>query len=116
MNLEHQADLSKLPCHWMAVTRPHRFWKSLLEIDFAAGARNTWNAFGGNSFLDSIPVPPLAQKLRPYIDIVLIVGMPNVVGRSNHPQRRDSCESLAQECRVPSPFFDHTWQFPQQHT
>src|SRR5580692_2796287 len=115
MNFEHQADLTKLPSHWMAVRRLHRFRECLLKIDFAASARNTWNAFGGNSFLDSIPVPPLAKTLRPYVDIILIVGMPNIIGRSNHTQGGDPCELVAQECRVLSALLDHTWQFSQQH-
>src|SRR5580704_4434285 len=116
MNFEHQTDLAKLPRYRTALWRTHRFRKGFLEIDLAAGARNTRNSFSGNSFLDSVPVPSFAQTLRPYVDIILVIGVPNIAGRPNRPQRRDSCESFAQECRVASPFFDHTWQFPQQHT
>ena len=115
MNLEHETGLAKFPRHWMPVTRPHGFRKSLFQIDLAAGARKTWNAFGGNGFLDSGPVPTLAQTLRPYVDVVFVIRMPNIVGRPDHPQGRNSAEFLTQECRVPPPLLDHTRQFPQQH-
>jgi hypothetical protein len=115
MNLEHQAGLAKFPRHWMAARRPHRFRKSLFQIDLAAGARKTRNAFGADSFLNSVPVPALAQNAPAVCRRRIYSRNAKRCGRRNHSQGRNTGESLAQVCGVTAPLFDHIWQFPQQY-
>ncbi len=89
---KEDAGFTELPRDGQPVWRAHGFGEGLFEINLAATAGEARDAASHDFGDDAIAGPVLAEKLGTEKDIVLVIGVVDVVGRHGDTQRGDARE------------------------
>ena len=79
MYKEHQARFSQLPRHLPVLLRAQFSWEGLFEVNLAASPAEAGNAFRFDRGYNSIPVPPFSYALRAEENVILIIGVIDLV-------------------------------------